>query len=216
MTSVSMIGSLPAGATIASTTAGRTRVVVADPATRTGIAAGFHVVRTDRIKGTIDCTGASETALGDVYRCYDPTAGVQDPCWLDPADSSRHTAVCPTAPWSHDLIRERVEHRLAHLKPRKIDRKIEPWGLQLANGRRAVLFEGAHDTYHGRPVDYTIGYRKNGHYHYLGGVLRGLHRGTQRWIADVVTYHRKSNSYTYAGRMAIVRVWYVDTHAPTT
>ena len=210
-----MVGIVLAHASPMSGSHEHTQAQVVDPVTRTGLARGYHVVRTDRIRGDVDCTSGSETAVGDVYRCYDPKLGAQDPCWLDPADTSRHPAVCPTAPWSRRLIREHVEDRLAHLKRRKIDRRREPWGLQLGNGKRAVIFEGAHDTYRGRAVDYAIGYLKDGRYHYWGGVLRGLHRRTEPWSADVVRYHRKGNHYTSVGRITIVRVWYADTHAPT-
>jgi hypothetical protein len=207
-----LMSSVHSDASTASGT-GRTHIVVIDPVARVGLAAGYRVVRTDRIRGDIECTRA-ETDRGDLYRCFDPRLGARDPCWLDPADGTRHTAVCPISPWSHHLIRERLQRPLIRLRPRKIDR-ARPWGLQLANGQRAALFLGAHDTYRGRVIDYTIAIRVNGHYKLKGGVLRGLHRGHQPWTADIVTYHPKSNRYTSAGRIQITRALYADSHAPT-
>ena len=55
----------------------------------------------------------------------------------------------------------------------------EPWGLELANGQRCALLQGAHSAFRGRVIDYYCNTRLS--------LLRGLTRTSAVWRAASVT-----------------------------
>jgi hypothetical protein len=176
-----------------------------DPVTATGIAPGFRVVQ--RHHG--DCWTGSE-AVDGTHRCmYGDTRDerISDPCWADPADPTDRDVVCPVNPWSKRLIEIRSKHRLTRFANHPIQRAL-PWGLTLSNGWRCTLFEGAHDSFRSRVVDWSCGYVRSGHYHYQGGVLRHLDQHGRPWTCAIAIYHRHHNHYTSGGTVTITNAWY--------
>jgi hypothetical protein len=182
-----------------------TTTQLVDPVTATGIGPGFHVVQ--RRHG--DCWTGSE-AVDGTHRCMygvGRAEEIADPCWADPGGHQDRDVVCPVNPWSKRLILIRSKHRVRHIRSHPTQPAV-PWGLTLANGWRCTLFEGAHDSFRGRVVDWSCGFVRAGHYHYQGGVLRHLDRKQQPWTCALAIYHRHRNHYTSGGTVEITKAWY--------
>jgi hypothetical protein len=143
----------------ASATARTTSVVTWNPFDAAGA-----VKQSLKIKplGSGGCgNAAGSERIGDFgYRCG---AGnlLADPCWGD-GPGPTNLVICPYSPWARKAATIRVPHFMlaagvtfaAPLDPRR----DPPWGLELADGSRCPLTQGAHDsvaTKHGRlAVDY--------------------------------------------------------------
>ncbi len=105
---------------------------------------GFRTTTTVSHAG---CEPGSE-AIGLAYRCF---AGneLYDPCWAERAPTP--SVLCLAQPWSVTDIRLEVDAPLSAIPPTA---PSEPWGLELANGQRCELAQGAHSLFDGRVIDY--------------------------------------------------------------
>jgi hypothetical protein len=118
------------------------------------------------------CEPGSE-AIGQAYRCVAGNA-IYDPCWAERAATP--TVLCLAHPWSVTAIRLKVDAALGSIPPAAAS---EPWGVELANGQRCELFQGAHSLFDGRVIDY---YCTSGL-----SLLRGLTTSSAVWRAASVT-----------------------------
>jgi len=154
------------------------------------------------------CGPGSEVIGNFGYRCG---AGrwLADPCWRDgPAPTD--LVVCPTSPWSSRAATIRVRNLMfaagvTFAAP--IDfRRDAPWAVELADGSRCRLLQGAHDsikTKHGR---ITVDYYCDGNRLFL---LRNLTRG-QVWRIGAATwsasrFRLRGSGYQLRGTVAIRR-----------
>jgi len=168
-----------------------TRQVYVSPVTSAGgPAAGYRV--TFRASDA-SCEAGSE-AIGEGYRC---SAGdyLYDPCW--PVMAAKPTVLCLAEPWLHTVAELRLSSALPAL-PREHGGSIVPWGVQLANGSRCELAQGAHTAFDGTVLDYgcTSGL----------ALLRGLNRTRATWTARSVvdTYDKLADGPT----VEIATAWY--------
>ncbi len=129
--------------------------------------------RTAQTVANASCEAGSE-AIGRAYRCF---AGnyLYDPCWA--VRASTPTVLCLGYPWSVTVIRLAVGAPLSAIPA---EPGIgEPWGLELADGQRCLLLQGAHSLFAGRVIDYYCNARLL--------LLRGLTRTAPVWRAASVT-----------------------------
>jgi hypothetical protein len=168
-------GSPSASAGPPASVASHTRVVDVSPVTGAGVmAGGFRSAAT--ITGA-SCIPGSE-AIGRAYRCF---AGneVYDPCWPLRATTGRAsttTVLCLLAPWSRTAARLTVRSQPGPVPA--LGPVTEPWGVQLQDGTRCVLVQGAHVPFDGTPVDYYCGPDL--------GLLHGVAKGGRIWSARSV------------------------------
>ncbi|MDX6225238.1 MAG: hypothetical protein QOE64_1614, partial [Frankiales bacterium] len=128
----------PAGASGAHA---RTVVRVVTPVTATGLAPGYAV--TERVHG--ECLGpASDVIAGQVYRCFYADV-VTDPCWRDPRFVGRDHALCLATPWQRSLTQIVLSAPLEQGGEASTLDPGYPWGITLADGRRCLAAQGAHD-----------------------------------------------------------------------
>jgi hypothetical protein len=169
-----------------------TKIVEIAPVTSTGtVSAGY---RTTAVASEASCISGSE-AIGRAFRCF---AGneVYDPCWpvrtstvrtaavrtaavrtsTVRATTATAAAVCLVAPWSRNLARLTVSGQFGPVPA--VGGVTEPWGVQLRDGTRCVLVQGAHAPFRGVPVDYYCGPDL--------GLLHGLTEGSGIWSAHGV------------------------------
>jgi hypothetical protein len=149
-----------------------TRIVYVSPVSASGAAASGY--RTASTATRASCTPGSE-AIGQAYRCF---AGnyVYDPCWAEKAATP--TVLCVPDPWSRTDARLGVSGGLAAIPNEGA--VGEPWGVELQDGKRCVLFQGAHSAFRGATIDYDCGPSLS--------LLHGLRKGSGGWVArSVVT-----------------------------
>jgi hypothetical protein len=125
------------------------------------------------------CEAGSE-AIGEGYRC---SAGnyLYDPCWA--VKAAKATVLCLAEPWLHTVAELRLTSAPPAI-PRVDSGSVEPWGVQLANGNRCALVQGAHTAFDGTVLDYSC----------TSGLalLRGLNQKGAIWTArSVVDRHDK-------------------------
>ena len=176
---------------VAGAAAAHTQTAYVSPVTSAGgPVEGYRV--TSRASDA-SCEPGSE-AIGEGYRC---SAGdyLYDPCW--PEKAATPTVLCLADPW----LRTVAELRLSSAPPalqRESGGSVEPWGLQLADGNRCLLAQGAHNPFDGTVLDY---YCTSG-----VALLRGLNRTRATWTArSVVDSHGKLSG---GPTEKIATVWY--------
>lgn len=148
--------------------------------------------RTTVTAGRAGCEPGSE-AIGQAYRCF---AGdfLYDPCWAEKA--STPTVLCLAFPWSVTDIRLTVSAPLSPIPP--AGPISEPWGVELANGQRCVVIQGAHSTFDGRVIDYYCNARLS--------LLRGLAKTGAVWRAASVI---GTSGHQAAGPVREIRIaWF--------
>jgi hypothetical protein len=129
--------------------------------------------RTTMTIADANCEAGSES-IGQAYRCF---AGnfVYDPCWAERATIP--TVLCVPFPWSSTDIRLQVVAALSTIPAEP--GTSEPWGVELADGQRCELLQGAHSLFDGRVIDYYCDSRLS--------LLRGLTTSSAVWHAASVT-----------------------------
>jgi hypothetical protein len=168
-----------------------TRTLQVSPVTSDGApASGYHT--TSQAAGA-SCEPGSE-AIGQAYRCF---AGnyVYDPCWAE--KSATPTVLCVTDPWQHTDVRLTVSGGLSAI-PYEGSAAGEPWGVQLSDGQRCLLAQGAHSLFDGRVIDYYCGQNLS--------LLRGLDTSAATWTAQSVAY--KSGHMMRGPAERIEVAWY--------
>jgi hypothetical protein len=149
----------------------QTKKVYVSPVTSTGAPAPGYRVTANAAHAS--CEPGSE-AVGQAYRCFAANF-VYDPCWAEKAAAP--TVLCAAEPWLHTAARLTVSSPLTAI-PALGAVAGEPWGVQLATGRRCLLVQGAHGDFEGQVIDYAC----------AGGLslLRGLDRSQAAWTARSV------------------------------
>lgn len=150
-----------------------------------------------------NCESGSDIA-DQAYRCFTPN-GIYDPCWLDNADPDQTSVLCQEHPWDTRITRLKVssgglESFFGPAQPVNPD---IPWGVQLADGERCLAVQGTHDSYQGKPVDYTCG---SDYKHVL---LRPLNRSSPLWSYHSAYFDGTSN-YTPGPLEYVATAWYAN------
>jgi hypothetical protein len=158
------------------------------------LAAGYHVQHV--FAGT--CYPGSDIAAA-AYRCFTTQHFVFDPCWAEGALAK--SVLCLLEPWSTSVTRIKLSAHLQPLPPP--GRAFEPWGLQLwvIHNGTCLAFQGTHDQFNGRAVDYYCGPLSAGLV-----VLRGINHSRPLWEAQTAT--RTHGVYTMGPRIAILTAYY--------
>jgi hypothetical protein len=81
---------------------------------------------------------------------------------------------------------------------------VDPWGLQLSDGRRCVAAQGAHDSFNGRAVDYGCTGAKLADTY----VLRGIDRSQPRWRVQTVSHSQARSAYKMGPVVGVVAAWH--------
>ncbi len=131
---------------------------------------GYRTVAT--VAGA-NCESGSE-AIGRAYRCF-AGSSLYDPCWAVRVGTP--TVLCLGYPWSVAVVRLAVGAPLSAISAEP--GVGEPWGVELANGQRCLLLQGAHSLLAGRVIDYYCNAQLS--------LLRGLTRTAPVWRAASVT-----------------------------
>lgn len=128
--------------------------------------------------GNCGTVGPGSEAIGYFgYRCG-TKKWIVDPCWRD-GPRATDLVVCPSSPWDHKVSTIRVPHFMlvagVTFAPPLDRRRDLPWAIELADGNRCIIAQGAHGTVtdrHGNRI--TVDY-----FCERGGIvlLRNLRRG---------------------------------------
>lgn len=173
-----------------------TKVIYVAPVDRNGDQVeGLTVART--VHG--HCEPGSDSVPGPTYRCFFGNV-IEDPCWADAAVAG--SVLCLTQPWSTTVMRIDVNELEPPLGP--VPKGLSyPWGVELTTGERCLAFQGAHDEYRGRGVDYGCGAGSSG----TGRVLlRRMHRTSPLWSFDSAWW--TGRKYQPRGRVRVRIAWY--------
>lgn len=185
-------GSGGSGASVIPSAPGTQQVSVS-PVTITGAPASGYRVTTHAANAS--CSAGSE-AIGKAYRCFAGNT-VYDPCWAEKA--STPTVLCVADPWLRTEAQLRVSAPLTPIPSAEGGAGIgEPWGLQLANGQRCVLAQGAHSLFDGKVIDYFCSDTLF--------LLRGLDMAAHTWTARSVV--DKSGTLSAGPSEKIDIAWY--------
>jgi hypothetical protein len=167
------------------------------PVTASGhLAPGYRITR--QLRGG-DCHDGSE-AFGHGYRCFVGNE-VLDPCWRSATPAPTLAVLCLQDPYSH-VVTALTTAALEPLTgtPEPFGGSY-PWGIRLSDGKTCIAEQGAHDTYNGRPVDYSCPQGQL-------AVLRGLHQARPLWTADTVHYRAGDTYYTAGPTLTITSARY--------
>jgi hypothetical protein len=170
-------------------TAAKTKVVTITPVSATGVRKPDYTVVAHRAKG--QCEAGSDTIPG-AYRCFTGNL-VVDPCW--PVATKQGSVLCTYAPWSKQLF-EII--RPGTLGPTPKTLPAAALGMQLADGTRCEIVDGAGTTYRGHPIRYAC----NGG---NSGLVGQPARTSGLWTILRVHYVTKQNAFVSQGtaRVAI-------------
>jgi hypothetical protein len=145
------------------------------------------------------CELGSDAVPGPTYRCFFGNF-IEDPCWADAALPG--SVLCMTQPWSTTLVRIYVDELEPTTYP--VPKSLGyPWGVELTTGEKCIAFQGTHDAYRGRVVDYGC----NAAYLHGGRVLlRGMHRSRPLWSFDSAWW--TGTKYQPRKRVHVRIAWY--------
>jgi hypothetical protein len=173
-----------------------TQVVYAAPVNASGDQVeGLTVART--VQG--HCEAGSDSVPGPTYRCFFGNF-IEDPCWADAAVAG--SVLCMAQPWSKTVVR--IDVNELEPSPSPVPKSLSyPWGVELTTGEKCIAFQGAHDSYRGRVVDYGC----DGAYLHSGRVLlRGMHRSRPLWSFDSAWW--TGRRYQPRKRVQVRIAWY--------
>jgi hypothetical protein len=166
-------GSLVAASGRAAATARRTEVVQWSPFDARGAIKRSFAVRTVAAVGGCGDIGPGSEALGDYgYRCGFANY-IVDPCWRDGPGRTEHV-ICAADPWTRSVESIRVPKLMLRVGVTFAGAPGPVWAIELTNGDRCMIAQGAHSTVTGRGTGLVVDY-----YCKSGIVLlRNLRRGT--------------------------------------
>ena len=99
-------------------------------------------------------TGSLATVRRDAWRCFVGN-GIVDPCF-----SSAHVSgsvLCPRAAWKRTGIRLKLRQPLPRPHGRKASIKLQPWGIQLVDGRHCGVVTGGTEAIAGLRANFGCG-----------------------------------------------------------
>src|SRR5436190_1573183 len=114
-------------------------------------ATGRSRLRTKTRRG-LCFTGSLATVRRDAWRCFVGN-GIVDPCF-----SSSHVSgvvLCPRAAWKHTGIRLELRQPLPRAHGRRPSIKLQPWGLQLVDGRHCGMVTGGTEAIGGKRANFA-------------------------------------------------------------
>lgn len=152
------------------------------------IAPGVHVTRT--AKGYC-WTQSSLEGRRFAWRCFKRNY-ILDPCF----SSARHAhfVLCPTKPWSDDVIRLRLTRRLPGWESRVFNQGL-PVGVWTTTGKRCVHSSDATSEIRRKPITYQCPH---------GGLLLGfVRRGTRLWTVQYLSSYKAKLT-----RVGITDAWW--------
>lgn len=168
------------------------------PVTKTSVPApGLRIVA----GGSATCEASSE-AVPNAYRCFAGNA-VDDPCWADLTQGIPASVVCQEYPWQTTLTRLTLSQGgLSPFLQAAPARNLSfPWGVQLSDGLRCVVAQGAHDSAFGKVIEYTC----PGSSTQLLSTMTIAHGlGSFR----TVSYHQPSNTFAHGPTETVKTAWY--------
>lgn len=191
-----MLGAVPAfGFASCASASAATRVVYVAPVNASGDQVeGLTVART--VQG--HCGPGSDSVPGPTYRCSFGDF-IEDPCWADAAVAG--SVLCMAKPWSKMVVRIDVNELEPSTSP--VPRSLSfPWGVELTTGEKCFAFQGAHDSYRGRVVDYGCG----AYLHSRRVLLRGMRRSRPLWSFDSAWW--TGRRYRPGKRVQVRIAWY--------
>jgi hypothetical protein len=171
---------------LAAATVARTEVVRWSPLDATG---KVKTSLTVKLAGTGSCVDTYTTAGDIAYRCGRGNS-LYFPCWRDGPNPTEFV-LCTYSPWQSTVWRLRSPRLLLYPGVTYLDDAYSPWAIELNNGDRCTLFQGAHSAIRrgGRElvVDY---YCDRDHIVLLRNLRRGRvwRIGAARWIDLRVGY----------------------------
>jgi hypothetical protein len=117
-----------------------------------------HVKPTLSVKelGVGRCTDTYTTAGDIAYRCGRGN-GLYFPCWRD-GPGRTDAVICTGDPWGSRVERLRSPGLLMYPGVTFRDDAYAPWAVELTDGARCRLFQGAHDAIHRGNRTYVIDY----------------------------------------------------------
>lgn len=142
--------------------------------------------------------------IGDIgYRCGYSNY-ILNACWRDGPEGTAYV-ICVDPPWSNTAVRLRVPRLLmdpgfTYGRPTTI-----PWGIELLNGHKCDLVEGAHDSVVEGGRRYIVDY----YCQYNVSLLRGIYKHTGIWTIGAVTY--RNGRYGSYRIEKIKRVYFATT-----
>jgi hypothetical protein len=101
-------------------------------------------------------SGSEETLRRDAWRCFSGNF-IYDPCFNSARDPG--IVACPAAPWLDTGVKIKLTKPLAraygnHSAP---SMRLQPWALELYDGRRCLFGDGASSTVEGKRLNYFCG-----------------------------------------------------------
>jgi len=171
------------------------------------------------------CRSGSEVG-GRAYRCFGHSrqfgSFVADPCWRDDADPSTPAVLCQGRAWEDHVIRFTMQQGRFErfLEPPRVVGNGSPWGIELMNGERCYVLQGAHSAFPIRGSLRVIDYYCQSKTGEPGDrvLLRGIDRSNPRWTITpasrtpgwkLIPALRKRNGYELHPRIGIAKAWYL-------
>jgi hypothetical protein len=152
--------------------------------------------------GTGSCVD-TYTTVGDIaYRCGHGHF-IDFPCWRQGPKATDYV-LCIGDPWTTRARRLRAPGLLLYPGVTYLDDPYAPWALELADGDRCRLFQGAHDAVHRGAREYVVDYYCDKRNLVL---LRGVRRG-RVWRIGAAHYLGLRRGYELLGRRAIRRAFF--------
>jgi hypothetical protein len=186
----------------AAATARRTEVVQWSPFDARGTIKHSLAVKTVAAVGGCGDVGPGSEAIGDYgYRCGFANY-IDDPCWRDGPGRTEHV-ICAADPWTRSVKRIRVPKLMLRVGVTFAGMPGPVWAIELMNGDRCTIAQGAHDTVTGRGTGLVVDY-----YCKSGIVLlRNLRRGGV-WRIGSARFDRSRGRYRLLGDVRVRRAFY--------
>jgi hypothetical protein len=183
-------------------TAQRTEVVRWSPFDDAGAIKRSLAVETVAAVGGCGAVGPGSEAIGDYgYRCGFSNS-IVDPCWRDGASRTEYV-VCAADPWTSSVERIRVPKLMLRVGVTFAGSPNPLWAIELMNGDRCTIAQGAHATVTGRGTGLVVDY-----YCKSGIVLlRNLRRGAV-WRIGSARFDRSRGRYRLLGDVRVRRAFY--------
>src|SRR5437764_5992966 len=183
----------------AGATPARTGIIRWSPFDAAGVVK--KMLRVRRV-GTGRCVD-TYTPAGDIaYRCGRGNY-LYFPCWRDGPNRTEFV-LCTGDPWSSSIVRLRSPGLLLYPGITYLDNPYSPWAVELTNGERCRLVQGAHDAIHRGKRTYVVDYGCDRDGLVL---LRNLRRG-RVWRIGAARYVNLSIGYKLVGDRSIRRAFF--------
>jgi hypothetical protein len=186
----------------AAPTARRTEVVQWSPFTAGGTIKRSLVAKAMAAVGGCGAVGPGSEAIGEYgYRCGFANY-IVDPCWRDGPGRTEHV-ICAASPWTRSVERLRVPKLMLRVGVTFAGAPSPVWAIELTNGDRCTIAQGAHSTVTGRGTGLVVDY-----YCESGIVLvRNLRRGAV-WRIGSARFDRRRGRYRLLGDVRVRRAFY--------